>query len=85
MLFPFTAIINITIKNIMKNKTLQLRKNQQMLKLILQLLPLLIVKLVMKLKKSSRLLLLLKNQPKLLLQKKKLNQPRPNKQKHQKN
>jgi hypothetical protein len=85
MLFPFTAIINITIKNIMKNKTLQLRKNQQMLKLILQLLPLLIVKLVMKLKKSSRLLLLLKNQPKLLLQKMKLNQPRPNKQKHQKN
>jgi hypothetical protein len=85
MLFPFTAIINITIKNIMKNKTLQLRKNQQMLKLILQLLPPLIVKLVMKLKKSSRLLLLLKNQPKLLLQKMKLNQPRPNKQKHQKN
>jgi hypothetical protein len=85
MLFPFTAIINITIKNIMKNKTLQLRKNQQMLKLILQLLPLLIVKLVMKLKKSSKLLLLLKNQPKLLLQKMKLNQPRPNKQKHQKN
>jgi hypothetical protein len=85
MLFPFTAIINITIKNIMKNKTLQLRKNQQMLKLILQLLPPLIVKLVMKLKKSSKLLLLLKNQPKLLLQKMKLNQPRPNKQKHQKN
>jgi hypothetical protein len=85
MLFPLPAIINITIKNIMKNKTLQLRKNQQMLKLILQLLPPLIVKLVMKLKKSSRLLLLLKNQPKLLLQKMKLNQPRPNKQKHQKN